>query len=388
MSGRMASPVAPKNPCAASPAGGLKASLRLPLMAAGFVALITGVFAGLAYFPPLHLAPGAALAVHHGPLMVCGFLGTVISLERAVALGVRWPYLGPLAAGAGGLALIAGLPVFLGQALIAAGSVVLLAASYAVYRRQPALFTAVMALGAASWLGGNLLWMNGSAIAEVTPFWAAFLLLTIGGERLELSRLMPPSPFGIRLFVVVTGVMLVGVALVPVAETAGVMVFAASLIALALWLVRYDVARRTVRGTGLSRFIAVSLLAGYAWLALGGLVILAAGGLTVSTGVYDAALHGVFLGFVFSMIFAHAPVILPAVARFEVPFRPLFYGHLALLHVSLVLRVAGDFAGVEPLRLWGAVGNAAAILLFLLITVSTVIAARRAVAVATGRPPA
>jgi hypothetical protein len=388
MSGRTASSAARKQPCGPAPAGGLKAPLRLHLLAAGFIALFTGVFAGLVNFAPLHLAPGAALAVHHGPLMVCGFLGTVIGLERAVALGARWPYLGPLAAGAGGLALIAGFPVIVGQALIAAASVVLLAASYGVHRRQPALFTAVMALGAASWLAGNLLWMNGLAVPEVTPFWAAFLLLTIAGERLELSRLLPPSPTGIRLFVLVMVALLVSLALVQLAETSGILLFAASLIALAGWLARYDVARKTVRGTGLSRFIAVALLAGYSWLALGGFVILAAGGLTASLEVYDAALHAVFLGFVFSMIFAHAPVILPAVARFAVPFRPVFYGHVGLLHGSLALRVAGDLAGVEPLRFLGAIGNAAAILLFVLTTIFTVITARRAAAAAAAaRPP-
>jgi hypothetical protein len=317
--------------------------------------------------------------------MVCGFLGTVIGLERAVALGSRWPYIGPLAAGAGGLALIAGLPEISGQALIAAASLVLLAASYSVYRRQPALFTAVMALGAASWLAGNLLWTIGLTMAELVPYWAAFLILTIAGERLELSRLLPPSPTGIRLFVLVMVALLGSLALVQLAETIGILVFAASLIALAAWLFRYDIARRTVRGSGLSRFIAVALLAGYAWLALGGLVILAAGGLTASLEVYDAALHAVFLGFVFSMIFAHAPVILPAVTHFAVPYRPVFHVHLALLHVSLALRVAGDLAGVELLRLAGALGNAAAILLFVLTTVFTVMIARRAGGAADGR---
>jgi hypothetical protein len=362
--------------------------LRLPLLAAGFIALFAGVFAGLMRFSPVQLAPGAGLAFVHGPLMVCGFLGTVIGLERAVALGSRWPYLGPLAAGAGGLALIAGLPEIFGQALIAAASLVLLAASYAVWRRQPALFTAMMALGAASWLAGNLLWTIGLTMAELVPYWAAFLLLTIAGERLELSRLLPPSPTGIRLFVLVMVALLGSLALVPLAETIGILVFAASLIALAAWLVRYDIARRTVRGTGLSRFIAVALLAGYAWLALGGLVILAAGGLTTSLEFYDAALHALFLGFVISMVFAHAPVILPAVTTFAVPYRPVFYFHVALLHVSLALRVAGDLAGIDPLRVLGGWGNAAAILLFVLTTVFTVITARRAAGAADGRSPA
>ena len=61
---------------------------------------------------------------------------------------------------------------------------------------------------------------------------------------------------------------------------------------------------------------------------------------------YDASLHAVFLGFVMSMVFAHAPLIVPAVPRVPLPFRRGFYIHLALLHASLALRlVGGDLAG-------------------------------------------
>ena len=55
------------------------------------------------------------------------------------------------------------------------------------------------------------------------------------------------------------------------------MVFGAALLALALWLLRQDIARRTVKDTGLTRFIAVCLLSGYAWLALAGAIMLGGG---------------------------------------------------------------------------------------------------------------
>ncbi|RME44851.1 MAG: hypothetical protein D6796_11275 [Caldilineae bacterium] len=90
---------------------------------------------------------------------------------------------------------------------------------------------------------------------------------------------------------------------------------------------------------------------------------------------YDAALHTVFVGFVLSMIFGHAPIIFPAVSGRAIPFSPRFYSHLALLHLSLVLRVAGDLGGSLPLRQWGGLLNVAAILLFLL---NTALAVRRA----------
>ena len=54
----------------------------------------------------------------------------------------------------------------------------------------------------------------------------------------------------------------------------------------------------------------------------------------------------------FSMIFAHGPIILPSITGFAMPFQQLFYGHLVLLHLSLLLRIAGDLAESSPLRQW------------------------------------
>ncbi len=63
---------------------------RLPLLALGFLSLLAALWAGLVRmgwaFPPLI----ATLPAAHGPLMVAGFLGTLSSLERAVALKTRW----------------------------------------------------------------------------------------------------------------------------------------------------------------------------------------------------------------------------------------------------------------------------------------------------------
>jgi hypothetical protein len=114
-----------------------------------------------------------------------------------------------------------------------------------------------------------------------------------------------------------------------------------ALVGLAAWGLRHDVARRTVRGRGLPRFVAVCLLSGYGWLAIGG-AVMAAAGLQQGSAAYDAALHAVLLGFVFSMVFGHAPVIFPAVLRVPVPYHPVMYVPLALLHGSLALRLTAD----------------------------------------------
>ena len=75
---------------------------RVPLLGLGIAALVCAVFGGLVRLPvnlPLVRADWVLL---HGPLMVCAFLGTVISLERAVGLPDRWPYAATILLGAAG----------------------------------------------------------------------------------------------------------------------------------------------------------------------------------------------------------------------------------------------------------------------------------------------
>jgi hypothetical protein len=71
---------------------------------------------------------------------------------------------------------------------------------------------------------------------------------------------------------------------------------------------------------------------------------------------------------VFSMIFGHAPIIVPAVLRVATTYRPALYMHLVLLHIGLVMRVAGDLSFNPLLRTWGGMLNVVAILVFLGMT--------------------
>ncbi len=354
---------------------------RVPLLLLAFGSLFAGVAAGLARlgwaFPP----PAADLAMLHGPLMACGFFGTVIGLERAVALSRRWGYLAPLLTGLGAAAGIFGAPFAVAPLLIALGSAVMAAVSVVFYRRQRELFTLTLALGALCWLLGNVLWLAGRPIHAAVPFWIGFLVLTIAGERLELSRVLPPSDGARRVFAAAIVILLTALVLSAFLWTAGTLLLGAGLLLLALWLMRQDVARRTVKGRGLPRFIAVCLLTGYVWLALSGIVMLGNGGLGYGGPAYDAALHAVLLGFVFSMVFGHAPIILPAVLRVAVPYQPYFYLPLALLHLSLLLRLGGDWTLSAPWRAWGGALNGVALLVFVLGTVAAVLrgAARAAV---------
>jgi hypothetical protein len=328
---------------------------RFPLFLLGAISLLSGLLAGLSR---LGLATPMAEAVGlHGPLMVCGFFGTVIGLERAVALRQAWTYAAPLFTGLGGLLLLAGMPLAMGAGGLLLGSLVFAAGGVWVAWRQPVPFTILMALGALAWAAGNCLWLLGEPLVAVIPAWMVFLAFTIAGERLELSRFLPPARWRQPFLLIV---------LIPLA----VGLFShfwlgLGIVGLAAWSLSADIARRTIRETGLARYVAVCVLSGYVWLAVSGLLLIA-GGLPGGGTWHDAVLHAFFVGFVFAMVFGHAPIILPAVLRFDVPFTPFLYFHLGLLHISLLLRIIGDLAGIEAARMIGGVLNAAIIVLFLL----------------------
>ncbi len=333
-------------------------------MAMGMIALLSALWGGVFRFgwdfPPL--SPG--MSVFHGPLMVSGFLGTLIGLERAVAIGQKWIYTGPLLSGLGALLLIAGLPGRTGLFLITIASLILVIAFIRMILQHPALYTATMGLGALSWLIGNLLWFGELPVHRIVFWWCGFLVLTIAGERLELARFGFLSKGSRKSFQIAIGLLLSGLILASVSFDSGIRLAGAGFLALSLWLIRYDIARRTIRQTGLTRFIAICLLSGHAWLGVSGLLTIFFGGMS-SGPEYDAILHALFLGFAFSMIFGHAPIIFPAVTGRPISYHPRFYLHFILLQATLFLRIAGDLAGWTPGRQWGGLFNVFAVLLFL-----------------------
>ena len=164
--------------------------------------------------------------------------------------------------------------------------------------------------------------------------------LTAALDKLPLSILARETQW--MLFFAIA-VFLFGLSRISIEEP-GSRVAGAGLIAIALWLLRWDIAWRTIRIAELPRFMAVSLLSGYVWLLAAGVLWIIYAADFIAGPHYDAMLHSIFLGFVVVMIFAHAPIILPLVMDVSMPFQNSFYAHLILLHLSLLLRIAGDLA--------------------------------------------
>ena len=216
--------------------------------------------------------------------------------------------------------------------------------------RQRAAHTALLLTGAAAWLIGNLLYALDAQPAAVVPWWFSFLVLSIAAERLEMTRLMRSRPGAAAALYVCLGLMLAGSGVFALSPVWGGWLYGLSLVELAAWLICFDIARRTISAHGLSRYMAVCLLLGYGWLGVSGAAWMAT---SMGYAARDVALHALGLGFIFSMMLGHAPVILPALARVKLLFGWWFYVPLTLLHASLAVRLVFgpfDFAHAECRR--------------------------------------
>ncbi|MEZ4672217.1 MAG: hypothetical protein R3E39_30290 [Anaerolineae bacterium] len=320
----------------------------------------------------------------HGPLMISGFLGTLICLERAVALAsrYRWSMAVPAVNALGAFALLLARDALSAKLLLTAGSLGLLILFALMLRLHPSRDMVIMASGTACWVAGNGLWLAGQPVYQVVHLWTAFLILTIVGERLELSRVRRLTRSSEYLLIVTVAIYLAGVMFTVVNLDLGIRLLGIGAIFVAAWLLRYDIARRTIQQTGLPRYIAACLLIGYVWLGVGGVIGIWQGGLYAGP-VYAAMLHAFLLGFVFSMIFGHAPIILPAVTGLRLNYTPLFYGHLILLHTTLVYRMYGNLAPNLTAQRWSGLFNVIAVLLFLVVTLFTIFRSNVTPAVAT-----
>jgi len=320
-------------------------------------ALVAGLAGGLVRAGVALPLTGGVVAAH-AFLMICVFMGTVIGIERAVAVKRAAAFAGPLASGLSGAAMLAGYPA-LAAGLSVAAALAFVAVNLVVVRRQRAAHTRLLLAGAACWAAGSLLHALDRLAGSVVPLWFCFLVFNIAAERLEMTRLMRRQAGAAAALMAALVALAVGALLSGASARAGGLLYGAALMALAGWLALFDIARRTVRAAGLSRYMALCLLGGYAWLFVAGA---AWAGTALGLPLRDAALHALALGFVFSMVLGHAPVILPAIARIKLAFGWPFYLPLLLLHGSLALRLAGPLAA-------GAMGNVLALAVFALTVV-------------------
>jgi len=266
---------------------------------------------------------------------------------------------------------MAGAPAIASGAFLLAG-ILLTVNSAFIVTRQRALFTVILTVAAACWITGTLACMLAAPAASVAAWWLAFLVLTVAAERLELSRLLSPPRLSQLTFIVAVALILAGAAREEYAGEAAPL-SGIGLLAVTAWLIRHDIALRTIRFSGPARFSAACILAGYFWLAVAGIMLLVVPPGTASFS-YDAIVHAIAIGFILSMIFGHAPINLPAVTGVRVRYSAAAYLPLVLLHFSVLLRVAADLLERIELR---TLGGPATVLAFVGYAATLIIVSRK-----------
>ena len=120
---------------------------RLLLILLAGISLLTGLWAGLARLGWLLRLPNEQFVTMHGSLMVVGFLGTLIGLERAVALKSWWAYGIPVCAGLSAITALFALPIQ-SASLGVVAAILLIAVFVALYCQYPSEHFIIMALSA------------------------------------------------------------------------------------------------------------------------------------------------------------------------------------------------------------------------------------------------
>ena len=307
------------------------------------LSLIAGAYNGLIRIGwdfPLNKA-----VAQHGALMVGSFLCTYLLLERTVILKNKWLYIFPVL---NGLSLVFFLTghFLTGMELLFIGSVALAGIFIYLYSMYRKFYMIIMFIGAISLIGGNLMLINSRFYPASVSFWFAFILLVVTGERLELTKFLPAGKN--RASILIFSIVLYFTGLFFNYHGSGHILTGLSMIIFSAWLFTYDIAFKSLRQPGLHRYIAVNLVAAYGWLMVSGFLLLFTPGFKF---LYDATIHVFFLGFTFSMIFAHGPIILPGITGIrKKPFHPAIYTWTLLLHLSVIFRLAGDFSTNVEIR--------------------------------------
>ena len=310
--------------------------------------------------------PGVAIG-QHGVFMVGGFLGTLISLERVATIHRTVLLLIPLAFGLS-------IPIFLfgypkvSQILMILGSVGYLLVCLYLYKKHPSEGDLLLSLGAVFQIVGHWALFQTQSYPIAFAAWMLYFLLTIVGERLDLTKFLPIKKYAKTELFGWLILMIIGAGFYHAGGGWGVGI---SFLGIAQWLLRNDIALINIKKTGHYKFLGLSLIMAFVALAISGVLNLIGHHTPL---LYDAILHTFFVGFVLNMILAHAPIIFPALLKIHYkPFHPAFFLWLIFLNVGLYTRIIGDLTENNQLRMAGGLANGLAFLGYLLHVASLII---------------
>jgi hypothetical protein len=215
-----------------------------------------------------------------------------------------------------------------------------------IFKRYGEKYILIMLIGGILLVTGLVLLLTGEKYASAVPYWIGFLLLTILGERIDLAKFLPRRKLKNPLLWIFILTFLAG--LFMTYHQVGHIFAGAGMLLIAFWLMKYDIVNKSMKSHGIHRYIGTVLFSGYIWLFISGLIMLINPALVYA---YDAVLHAFFLGFVFLMIFAHAPIIFPGVMGYSfTPYHKSLYTWMILLNLSLLMRIVADLFFLNDIR--------------------------------------
>lgn len=302
--------------------------------------LILGLFTGLSRFGLMNFP----LSFHHGMLMLNGFAGGVIAVERMLSnQNDRWFLIGLIL-------LICGLALYLlgydfGLLLVAANIAILFLKETLVLSEKKSLNGVYQLIGLLSWFIGNLKFYQNGFYPAAVPFWIVFILMMIVGTR--LSKMEKEDLMSLVFSLTAFFSFWLGF------HGYGQAIYGIGLIALSIRLCYLEIRNGSKHLVG--------LVSAYFWLLLTGISSLVSDHILYS---YDLVLHAFFLGFFFSMIFINAPdALLKKLGLNRLNTYPNFW--VLFLSLGLIARlIVGDLFHVQEARNMGGILNLLTILLY------------------------
>lgn len=305
--------------------------------------------------------PFTSLAVHHGAIMIGGFLSTLIALEKVIPLKQKIYYAIPVVNALSLLMVIPELHTIGLIFLFAGGTGLLLIFGRYLMLHPRDLSNQLMLAGSLQLLVGHTLLLHTRFYPSAVVWWMGFILFVIVAERLELSKFLPVTSQLKQLLILL--LLLFPISLVLPHHSIGKYIAGISFMGIGIWMLRFDIIRIGLRKSGLTKYNAVALLTGNIWLILTGLLFMFLKDDALMG--YDSLVHAFFIGFIFTMIFAHGPIILPGVlGSIYKPYHPILYVWLTVLHLSLLTRVVANALFLSSLKAYTGLFTGLAIVLF------------------------
>ena len=336
---------------------------RLPFFAIAVMGLLSGIWAG--WIRVGFDLPGPGLATLHGPLMVGGFVGTLIGIERSFLSGNGKWWIIPALSGAAVAAWLLGFTREAPFLLTAASGLLAIMQAIHLWRSTDRLAGIVQLLGALCFLAGTLRLLLDPFMPAIVPFWMGFVLCFILATRLSVVTLKNT----LTRLAVRGGLLMYLASLAIPFHFQGNTFSGAGLMLIAFGMMITEIEHEPASRTAFDTYCLSGILTAWFWLLFAGIGLIF---WKEHLYGYDATVHAFFAGFLFSMVFVHAlgkAAVLAGLA--QPPFHPFLFTWMLLLSLSLLLRIfCGDLLAMDLIKKWSGLLNGLAILGFLISLVA------------------